>query len=268
MTKNTNIDPALPVWDGYREILRALDSTAIPGPAALTRLLPPGTANQRGLPVRFVPASEPGVRDYEKHIYETGEVSTREASWHDVFNALAWCRFPLLKAAMNARHHDELGAGRPGRRGRVRDALTLFDESGVIVSGTERRVLEALAEKNWNAAFVTHRAGWKPGIRVTVCGHAILEKFLDPYKSVTAHALFLHTPRIMPVADLDRWLARALLEHRILDSPAALSPVPLMGIPGWWRAGEQDQAFYADREVFRPDSGRRAPAPLHEWAID
>lgn len=267
MTKNAKINPDLPCWAGYRGILQGLDS-GIPPAAALTRLLPPDTVNCRGLPVRFVPASDLGVRDYEKHIYETGEVSTREQNWHDLFNALAWCRFPKLKAAMNARHYAELGTEKSGRRGQVRDALTLLDESGVIVSGAEPGALQALAEKDWNSAFVTHCGKWETGIRVTVCGHAILEKFLNPYKSVTAHALLLHTPGMMPVAELDRWLARALLQREILDSPASLSPLPLMGIPGWWHEGKQDEAFYGDRDVFRPDAGRRAPALVHELTID
>lgn len=234
----------------------------------LTRLLPPDTANQRGLPIQFVAASGLDVRDYEKHIYETGEVSTREDNWHDLFNALAWCRFPKLKAAMNARHYGELGTERTGRRGRIRDALTLLDESGVIISGTEPDVLRTLAEKDWHSVFVIHRDKWRTGIRVTVCGHAILEKFLDPYKAVTAHALLLQTPGKMSVTELDRWLARALLEKKILESPASLSPLPLMGIPGWWQAGEQDKEFYGDHHVFRPDAGRRAPAPVYDLTID
>jgi hypothetical protein len=268
LKKNTRIIPDLPCWAGYRDILQALSSPHIPPADMLTRLLPPDTANQRGLPIQFVAASGLDVRDYEKHIYETGEVSTREDDWHDLFNAFVWCRFPKLKAAMNARHYGELGSEKSGRRGSIRDALTLLDESGVIVSGREPDVLQALAEKDWNSAFVTHCDKWGTGIRVTVCGHAILEKFLNPYKSVTAHALLLHTPEMLPVAELDRWLAKALLECEILESPASLSPLPLMGIPGWWQEGKQNEAFYGDRDVFRPDTGRRAPALVHELTID
>ena len=28
-------------------------------------------------------------------------------------------------------------------------------------------------------------------------------------------------------------------------------PLPMLGVPGWWSANE-DAAFYADAEVFRP----------------
>jgi len=261
---NDKIDFGRPYWADYRSTLGSLQGGGFPQCGTLTELLPPAAVNRAGLPIQFVPAgSLPGV-DYEKHIYETGEVSTRESSWHDFFNALAWCRFPRLKAAMNARHYDELGRKKGGSRGKQRDALTLLDESGVIVSGTNPAVLQALSKKDWKTAFLTHRSEWESSIRVAVCGHAILEKFLAPYKSVTAHALLLQTPVEMSNNDLDEWLGSALLAGNILASPAGLSPLPLMGIPGWWKSGVQDKSFYNDRQVFRPDSGRRAPAPVHK----
>lgn len=258
----SKIDIHKPCWADYRRLIAALDQDEMPQPSALTRLLPPGTANQKGMPIRFVPASDlPGV-DYERHVFEAGEVSTRQNNWHDIFNALAWCRFPKLKAAMNARHCGEIRNDSPGGRGKLRDALTLFDESGVIVSGTDRASLEALSEKDWQAAFITHRQQWNSSIRVFICGHAILEKFLNPYKSITAHALLLHTDRRVTGNGLDDWLGSALREEAILNSPACLSPIPLMGIPGWWSSGVQDTSFYRDTRVFRPDSGRRNLAPV------
>jgi hypothetical protein len=99
-----------------------------------------------------------------------------------------------------------------------------------------------------------------------VCGHAILEKFLDPYKSVTAHALLLHTPDLLSVDELDRALGKSLARPGWLNSPSGLSPLPLMGIPGWWVAGEQDDDFYDDHEVFRPAPGHKPPAPVHRLA--
>jgi hypothetical protein len=268
LTKNATIDPEHPCWEGYREFLRVLENATIPSANSLTQLLPEGTVNEAGRPVRFVPASGLDVRDYEKYIYQTGEVSTRENNWHDFFNALAWCRFPRLKAAMNARHYGELDKGKRGRRGQVRDALTLLDESGVIVTGLEPDLLEALAGRDWHSAFVTHRNQWGSNVRVTVCGHAILEKFLKPYKSLTAHALLLHTPEMLPIGVLDQRLAGAIMNGEVLESTVSLSPLPLAGIPGWWRTGAQDEVFYQDSGVFRPDSGRRPAAPVHKLSAD
>jgi len=260
------IAPDLACWEGYRELIADLPGEPFPGPEVLGLLLPPGTVSGNGLPIRFVPASHlPGVQ-YEKHIYETGEVSTRENSWHDLFNALAWCRLPKLKAAMNARHYEGLNPERDGCRGKLRDALTLLDENGVIVAGSNSDVLQALVRRDWNAAFVTHRAAWRSELQVIVCGHALLEKFLNPYKSMTAHALILQATDRVSMEQLDTQLGVSLSDHRLFDSPAGLSPLPLMGIPGWWPAGEQNADFYADRGVFRPAPASMTPAPVYHMS--
>jgi hypothetical protein len=90
-----------------------------------------------------------------------------------------------------------------------------------------------------------------------------LEKFLNPYKSMTAHALILHTTHQVSLEQLDRQLGAALSDRRLFNSPAGLSPLPLMGIPGWWPVGEQNDDFYADRDVFRPAPASITPAPIH-----
>jgi hypothetical protein len=260
-----------PFWEDYRDRLLQLDSTAFPSAAELNRILPPGLHGKRGQPIRFVPAGELPDVEYEKHIFCTGEVSTRENNWHDLFNALVWSRLPRLKVAMNAVHFEESGSGGQGSRGMKRDALTLFDESGVIVISANKNLLGALARKDWKSAFVESASVWKDEIKIIVVGHALLEKFLRPYKSLTAHALLLRMDdspvesqhkRQLPV--IDQLLAERILEGSILESPACLSPLPLMGIPGWWPGGAQDSEFYDDRQVFRPNlAASRAKAHLH-----
>jgi hypothetical protein len=258
------IDPDLACWNGYRELIADLPGEAFPGPGILGHMLPPDTTSRSGLPIQFIPASRlPGVQ-YEKHIYETGEVSTRKNNWHDLFNALVWCRLPKLKAAMNLLHYENLGREKDGCRGKVRDALTLLDESGVIVAGSNPDLLQALVSRDWNAAFVTNQSAWRTELRVLICGHAILEKFLKPYKSITAHALILHTPEPASAEQLDSLLAALLNDERLVDSTACLSPLPLMGIPGWWSADEQDGVFYDDRDVFRPAAVSMTPAPIYQ----
>lgn len=259
----TRIDPGMPCWDGYRAFLEALPEAHFPSPGSLNDCLLPATVNHEGRLVRFVPASAlPGV-DYERHVFETGQVPTRENSWHDLFNALVWCRLPRLKSAMNRLHHEQLENEKSSQRGALRDALTLLDESGIIVSGTNAEVLQALARHDWKSAFVAHRSAWDTDLQILVCGHANLEKFLDPYKSQAAHALLVLTPGLIPLEQLDEQLANSLAEHGWLKSPSSLSPLPLAGIPGWWSCGKQDREFYDDPAVFRPPSPERRPAPVH-----
>lgn len=257
------IDRRTPCWEGYRNFLDALPDEAFPRAGSLNALLPPGTSSRNGAAIRFVAAADLVCVNYERHIYETGQVATRENNWHDLFNALVWCRLPLLKSTMNSLHFQHLDQAREGRRGRLRDALTLFDESGVIVFGSNIQALKALARHDWNGAFSAHRESWGATLQVLVCGHAILEKFLEPYKSITAHALLVHSPASLTAGQLDDSLGASIARAGWLDSPASLSPLPLMGIPGWWTAGEQDLVFYRDNSVFRPAPDRRQPAPIH-----
>jgi len=269
----SNINPDLwshPYWDGYRPFLKHFGGDALPDTEWLNGLLPPDAESGGGHPLRFVPAGEiPGV-DYERHIYETGEVSTRAGNWHDLFNALVWCRLPRMKAALNALHYGQLDSKSKGRRGPLRDALTLLDESGVVVLTRDREMLDALTERDWPRAFQGHGDAWKAGVHVVVCGHGLLEKFLQPYKSITAHALLcqVECPASgeigkYPLETADAALARLLLEGALQTGPENLSPLPLMGIPGWWPDGAQDRAFYDDPGVFRAARQGFMPAPIH-----
>lgn len=284
---NRRLDLARPWWSGYRDALQTLSQTAsgaarFPDAGQLQAFLPAGTVNASGMPIRFLPASSiPGVV-YEEHIYQTGEVSTREDNWHDLFNALAWSAFPKLKSSMNAAHHraSRLHTG-PGR-GPVRDALTLFDECGVILASTNQELLEALSQKDWRRAFISLQPAWEEHTRVLLCGHALLEKLLQPYKALTAHAVLVEadTSQLAArdgelAATVDSWLADSVSGQRTLRAPADLSPLPVMGIPGWWPEAPQDEAFYNDPGVFRklaqaeragrPAAPRFTLEPLHEF---
>jgi len=67
---------------------------------------------------------------YEAQIYQKGEVPTRLGSWHDFFNALVWCAYPLTKAALNQRQIDAAASSKT--RVREQDRLAMFDEGGII----------------------------------------------------------------------------------------------------------------------------------------
>ena len=264
----SKIELSRPFWEDYRDDLLRLDGESFPGVRKLNALLPAGLCSRGEHPIRFVPDHKLTGVEYEKQIFCTGQVSTRDRNWHDLFNALVWLRFPSLKVAMNAVHFHAQSSGREGRRGKQRDALTLFDESGVIVVSSNKEYLDALAGRDWKCIFRENASAWDDEIKVFVLGHALLEKFPQPYKSLTAHALlirlddsFLTQQRVILLQMLDELLAERLLAGSILDSPASLSPLPLMGIPGWWSAQEQNDDFYADQQVFRfpHENCRKAP---------
>ena len=170
---------------------------------------------------------------------------------------------------MNSLHFHAWSEQKNGSRGRLRDALTLFDECGVIVFSNNLEILTSLAGRRLAEAFQNDAFGSE--VQITVCGHAMLEKYLSPYKSMTAKALLLHVdsdflklPRQDRLTRLDELIARKMLDRTILTQPASLAPLPLAGIPGWWPVEKQNDEFYDDAQVFRAPPTRFTPAPVYD----
>ncbi len=221
--------------------------------SAAASALPPATA--AGVAIRFVRSttSQPAL-DYERGILQSGAIPTRDGNRHDVFNALCWIAFPRFKRACNAQHAQSSTRVRNGR-GPLRDALTLLDESGVLVVCADAGLIALLRARQWKELFHHRRADVLQAMRFFVCGHAVHEKLLDPYKAMTAKALILDAPprlfdssHVEQQRHADEHAARAIAAG---VTSAALAPLPLMGIPGW-DPGNEDPGYYDDATVFRP----------------
>ena len=218
-----------------------------------------------GRPLRFVPppADDEG---YEARIFRSGEVATRANHRHDLFNALVWLEFPRAKAALNRRHHAELSAGAAaGRRGTVRDALTQFDECGVVVAGTGPDLWRALRAHRWREVFVARRAELLRTTRFLVFGHASHDLLGAPFVGLCGKALFvevdaawLDSPASSARAAIDGSLAARFEAGGI--APRDWQPLPLLGIPGA-TADNEDPAYYHDARQFRPPRTMRAGSP-------
>ena len=229
----------------------------------------PAVLTASGLaPVCFVPQADlPPGQSYEAHIFATGGVPTREGL-HDFFNALCWMRFPQTKRALNELQAQAIAraGGVQGARGPLRDALTLFDENAALLQAPEP-IWQALCERDWQRLFVTLRPLWAQA-SLLLFGHALLEKLVAPYKSITAHVLVLPMPShgaearsTLPPSSRVAHPWDAGLSARL--DPAWLAtkpytPLPVLGVPGWWPANAR-AGFYDDTEVFRPP--RRQPGP-------
>lgn len=217
----------------------------------------------RGRALRFVAQEDlPAGTAYEAFIAATGGVPTRR-NLHDFFNALIWMTYPCGKAALNARQAAAIARdGVQATRGATRDAATLFDENAVLFACSDPVLGSALRAFDWRTLFVTRRADWGRVCEVQPFGHALLEKLVAPYKSVTAHAWIVDVPQ--NYFDWTPPERRAWLDARIAPMLASASlttrefaPLPVLGVPGWWPANE-DPSFYLDASVFRP--GRREKA--------
>jgi hypothetical protein len=241
-------------WPSLRQLQLLCDSRAI--------------VNACGMPLRLV--GETNGEPYEIRLHLRGEMHVRERSWHDLFNVLAWMAYPRTKAALNARHYAEATRCDPaslpeGRRTSVRDALTLFDESGAIVAAADPELLELIRTFEWKQLFWTHRERVEAHLRVFVLGHALAGKLLSPYVGLTAHAVLLAASESftasalsLQLEELDGAAAECVGTGPTFDAPRMLAPLPVLGVPGWSRESASE-AFYDDAGYFRP--GRRVRPP-------
>lgn len=217
-----------------------------------------------GVPLSFSSAPAP-ASGYEQRIADGGCVATRDASWHDTFNALIWLAFPQSKAAMNRRHCEQMSCRPSGGigRGRVRDALTQFDEDGLILVSDDASVLDALREHRWREALWERRAGIEAA-RLFVFGHALMEKALAPHFGLCAKALYVETKAFgcavdeLTLAHVDCWLAGRIVSEHWPDSPRDLYPLPVLGLPEM-TPDNTHAAYFDDVRQFRPLSRRRLP---------
>ncbi|MCB1555409.1 MAG: DUF3025 domain-containing protein [Xanthomonadales bacterium] len=256
-------------------------------------------SSPQGGALQFVPQRAELLADgrhYEQRIAETGRIATREANWHDLLNALIWLRYPQIKRAMHGRQVADMARVGAKQRTRAQDALTQFDEAGVIVSIDATADVEGLIQAwnrhAWGALFeLMARSAW----RIDVIGHALLEHALEPERLLVGKAVVVVNDRLSRAESGlcsesgERVSRRAPTGHEsdlkgegcigrgdseavaqvaqdidrgaLLNDPQELRPLPLMGLPGWHpRAG--DPAFYADAECFQPvRAGRRYPSP-------
>lgn len=204
-------------------------------------------------PVRFVPQERLAARTpYEQFIFASGQVPVRPGL-HDFFNGLAWLQFPLAKSVLNRLQAQEIAqAGPVGRRGPVRDAITVFDENGALLQAPPV-LWQALRARAWRHLFVELRPLWSEA-RLWIFGHALLEQLAAPRKGLTAH-VWCEDAALDSGAAADAWLAAQCTPQALAGKP--FTPLPVLGVPRWW--GENENfSFYDDSLVFRP---RKTPEP-------
>ena len=205
---------------------------------------------------RFVPQEAlPAGMAYERFIREQRCIPTRD-NLHDFFNGLIWLCWPQLKLHLNYLQSQAIASeGVKQHRGKLRDAITVLDENGALLLAPPPLV-DALRAKDWRRLMVELRPLWAQACLWPV-GHALLEKLVQPRKPMCAHVLCLpwdeggndlHSAHV-PAA-LDARMAQDLLLSAEVLATKPFSPLPILGVPGWWQPNE-DFSFYDDPLVFR-----------------
>lgn len=255
-----------PLFAPIAPLLARFTDARLPDAATLSALLAEtagAVTSGGGQPVRFVPPPDEAPA-YEAHIHARGEVPTRIDDWHDFFNALAWCAWPRTKAACNALHLREIAARRAAGasgRGARRDALTQFDECGIVVVSADPSILALLAAHEWEAVFWQRRDALAASTRFMVFGHGSWDQLRAPFFGLCAKAVhrvvdagWLALPEAARQAETDAWLAAWLKATFDTLTPRTLRPLPLLGIPGVTPANAC-AAYYRDTRQFRPRRG-------------
>jgi hypothetical protein len=240
--------------------LQALFGVALPPTFSLNALAADwAVATGDGRPLRFV-APGGSTLAYEERTWLHGEVETRPDNWHDAYNALVWLAFPRAKATLNRRHYLAMTTRRTSSckdRGRLRDALTQFDECGIVVACADMSLWEGIRGHRWREVFAGRRAEVEEKMRFYLFGHASMDSLRAPFVGITAKALclavddpWLERDADAQLADVDTWLA-AQFDAADEFFSRTFQPIPLLGIPGVTKESE-NPAYYDDTRQFRP----------------
>ena len=166
-------------WPSPEDLTRLFDGDP---PVRFVRATRPAAASEPGRPRRRR-APLPADARYDARIALEKIVSTRDASWHDLLNALVWTAFPRAKMALHVRQHRMITARLqddlrlPGARTREQDAVAMLDEGGVVVVCPRERQVGLVEElSRQGAAWPGVPAMVANGSAVAIVfGHALYE---------------------------------------------------------------------------------------------
>ena len=177
---------------------------------------------------------------YDARISLAREVPTRERNWHDLLNMLCFATFPHSKLALHARQYARLveriepGSARlPNRRTPEQDALTLFDEGGVLlaVAADAAEELTAAAPETRESTCLALCDARR--LRVVPFGHALYEHLIEGLRcpgGCTQVVILddIWKPDFLPA--LDRALSSKLQDPTQLTSPRACGQIRLAAL--------------------------------------
>ena len=245
-----------PDWPGCQGLLALLDTPFILSSGLQLDMRPQDET---------LPFPEMG---YEERVYKKGIISTREQNWHDLFNAFIWLLFPKTKNLLNALHMQELKKQPGKKRTPCRDAITHLDESGIIIASSNASLLEALKNHQWQTVFVQSRGQWSSKLSSSnqeaskigafVFGHGMYEKAFTPFIGFTGKAYcleiddkFYQQDKLTQYQQLDQLLCDDIRQKNTLSDSSCLSPLPILGIPGW-SVDNETPTYYDNTNYFRP----------------
>lgn len=249
--KFSQFEDAWPALNDYQALLDALATPIVTLTGKALKIV-----QQDGKPGHF-------SEHYAPRIYLTGEIQTRTENWHDFFQFLTWFMFPKTKAVINSIHIPAAQSriesdSDLGRRSRIENMLSLFDEGGAVILCSDESLLQLIRDFQWKTLFWQRRGELAEKLKLVTFGHALFEKGLSPYIGMTANCILLHVePGLISASNqtqlawIDEQLADTFAAGKTYTQPKDLSPFPLLGLPGW-DADNQNESYYDNVRYFRP----------------
>ncbi|AWB67667.1 DUF3025 domain-containing protein [Saccharobesus litoralis] len=248
------------LYADIRNLIGIHQYSAIPSADTLNSLAA-NFSQFKQLGLTFVPQTENfdwQGQYYEEVINQRKIIPTRLNNWHDLFNACIWLLFPQTKRLLNQLHYADIQAQGLKKRTKRRDALTLFDECGIVFAISDLDWALKLREHQWTTCFWQQRADWDTSIRPFMFGHANYEMALEPYLGLTGKAFFIQVENDffqqelkVQIPIIDQLLVEQILSRKQLEDNQNLSPMPFLGIPSWYQDNES-LGFYQNIDYFRP----------------
>jgi len=132
-------------------------------------------------------------------------------------------------------------------RNRARDAATLLDESGLLLTCGNTDLVALLQARAWRELFCTRRDDAVHAMRPMVLGHGLAEKLMSPYRALTAHVLIIVETGPCEAPD------EVAQDTKVAATIAApgFDPDALTPLPGW-DTENMGERLFDDLSVFRP----------------
>ncbi|MDP7037609.1 MAG: DUF3025 domain-containing protein, partial [Myxococcota bacterium] len=132
---------------------------------------------------------------------------------------------------------------------------------GVAVVSSSKVLLDGIRNFAWKDVFLRYRDVFATSVDVVIFGHGLYVQCLAPFIGITGRCLLLECDvehfgqsSRQRLEETDQLVAQHIGSIR---TPQDLSPLPLLGIPGWHEENENSH-FYENRDYFRP--GRQKDA--------
>lgn len=211
--------PALSQYKHYQDIFE--DLSDLPNAAEIAtkcnaHMKPSGLKFRPQTPLRKVKKVSP-LRRYLFDVIEEGFIPTRDHNLHDFLNALSWLKYPDLKKDLVFESLQQMKKSSLLNRPSHVDALTRFDEGGLVLLVPKHSLPSALD------IIQSKEDGLKMDIirqsRILVIGHGLMEHLVTRQTTVYAFTALIPEDHVNQTTPKSKVVLKAIQSNQIGSLP-------------------------------------------------